>query len=122
MKLKINAFKLDSGLWAFNHQFQNSVNIPLFRGTQIVLDHYFELVEKRPAIENDRIDLFLSTNDFDMSFTQLIQSDQDETCVLYNEANTGIGMWLCKHWLEQYFGILPQVLYAYAEKADSGQS
>lgn len=118
MRLKLTAFKLNTGLWAFNHHFQNSVNIPLFRGTETVLDHYFQLLEDRPAVENDRIDLFLSTSSFGMSFTQLNQSDQDESCVLYHEANTGIGMWLCKHWLEQYFGELPQTLYAYAEKAD----
>ena len=43
MKLSLTAYKLSDGLWAFDHEHQNTIQELLCNGTEKVIDEYFEI-------------------------------------------------------------------------------
>ena len=49
MKLFLTTYKLSDGLWAFDHDHQNTVEELLCNGTEKVIDEYFKMDMNRPA-------------------------------------------------------------------------
>jgi hypothetical protein len=120
MKLSLTAYKLSDGLWAFDHEHQNTIQELLCNGTEKVIDEYFEIDMNRPAKVGDQIYITLDTEEFDDCDTVLnFQSTNDQGTV-YLDTLIYEFVWLCP-WLQGYFGKKPENLYAMIEAVNPGK-
>lgn len=104
------AYKLDSGAWVFDHEYQNTVAEPLCNGTELVMNEYFQIGMKRKPVAGDQMEVLASLEDFKDSDTVLsFQSTNDEGTT-YLDMILFENVWLCP-WLESYFGHKPSELY-----------
>ena len=54
MNLKITAYKTEYGIWAFDHEHQNTVAEALCNGTELVLDEYFRIgMNRNPKLQEE---------------------------------------------------------------------
>lgn len=106
MKLDITAYKLESGIWAFDHTHRNTKAEPLCGGTENVIDYYFTILNGRLPVVRDRIKFHIE----DATFPGWNICVKKLTATTYYDFNCGIEFWLCP-WLEGYFGTRPEHLY-----------
>jgi|688.fasta_scaffold44230_7 hypothetical protein len=110
MNLKITAYKTEYGIWAFDHEHQNTVAEALCNGTELVLDEYFRIGMNRDPKLQDEIEVYVSTEDFDDSDTVLSFQSTNDQGTTYLDMVLFEKVWLCP-WLQSYFGYKPTELY-----------
>lgn len=115
MNLKILAYKTESGIWAFDHEHQNTVAEALCNGTEHVIDWYFEMLNERQPVTDDKIYFLLDTNQFEGAITEIQLIETDQYGSVYRDKASGMNLWLCP-WLQGYFGKVPEMIYIYCEK------
>jgi hypothetical protein len=108
--IKFVAYKLDSGIWAFDHEHMNTVAEPLCNGTERVMDEYFEIDMKRKPVYGDQMEVSVSVEDFEESDTVLTFQSTNDTGTTYLDMVLFENVWLCP-WLQSYFGYKPSELY-----------
>jgi hypothetical protein len=96
--------------WVFDHKHQNTVNEPLCNGTELVLDEYFRIGMNRDPKPNDKMEVFVSTEDFEGSDTVLSFQSTNDSGTIYLDMVLFEEVWLCP-WLQSYFGYKPSELY-----------
>ena len=96
--------------WVFDHKHQNTVNEPLCNGTELVLDEYFRIGMNRDPKPNDKMEVFVSTEDFKGSDTVLSFQSTNDSGTIYLDMVLFEEVWLCP-WLQFYFGYKPSELY-----------
>ena len=96
--------------WVFDHKHQNTVNEPLCNGTELVLDEYFRIGMNRDPKPNDKMEVFVSTEDFEGSDTVLSFQSTNDSGTIYLDMILFEEVWLCP-WLQSYFGYKPDTLY-----------
>lgn len=109
MNLSIIAHK-NYNCWVFDHKHQNTVNEPLCNGTELVLDEYFRIGMNRDPKPNDKMEVFVSTEDFEGSDTVLSFQSTNDSGTIYLDMVLFEEVWLCP-WLQSYFGYKPSELY-----------
>jgi hypothetical protein len=109
MNLSIIAYK-NYNCWIFDHKHQNTVNEPLCNGTELVLDEYFRIGMNRDPKPNDKMEVFVSTEDFEGSDTVLSFQSTNDLGTTYLDMVLFEEVWLCP-WLQSYFGYKPSELY-----------
>jgi len=114
MNLELIAYKTYVGIWAFDHEHQNTIDEALCNGTEKVIDDYYFICSNRNAVPGDRIKFWLSTDPFEFSFTHLTLVSTDEKGSNYQDHLTKANVWLCP-WLQGYFNEIPEKLYVYCE-------
>lgn len=119
MKIEITAYKTKSGVWAFDHEHQNTVAEPLCNGTELVLDEYFRIEMKRDAKPNDQMKIIADTEDFTDSDTVLSFQSTNESGTVYLDMVLFEEVWLCP-WLQSYFGHKPSELYVKLSPVNPG--
>lgn len=115
MKLKILAYKSESGIWAFDHEHQDTVAEALCNGTENVIDWYFEMLNERKPVVSDKIYFALDTEPFNESITEIKLVETDQYGSVYKDKVSGMNLWLCP-WLQGYFGEVPEIIYVYCDK------
>jgi hypothetical protein len=96
--------------WVFDHKHQNTVNEPLCNGTELVLDEYFRIGMNRDPKPNDKMEVFVGTEDFEGSDTVLSFQSTNDSGTIYLDMVLFEEVWLCP-WLQSYFGYKPSELY-----------
>ena len=115
--LEIQAYKLPTGDWAFDHPHQDTVCELLCNGTELVLDRYFQdLTLIDPAV-GSKLSVSIQLQPFANRAvtsrtieTRLHKLGGDDLGTLYKDSKTQMEAWLCP-WLQGYFGFVPDVLY-----------
>lgn len=115
MKLNILAYKTNSGIWAFDHEHQNTVSEALCNGTESVIDWYYEMLNETKPIPGNKIHFYLDTEPFQSAITEIKLIDTDEFGSVYKDKFSSMSLWLCP-WLQGYFGEVPNVIYIHCEK------
>jgi hypothetical protein len=110
MNITFTAEKTNSGIWVFDHEHQNTVAEPLCNGTELVLDEYFRIGMNRDSKPNDKMEVFVSTEDFEESDTVLSFQSTNDSGTVYLDMVLFEEVWLCP-WLQSYFGYKPTELY-----------
>ncbi len=105
MQLNILAYKLDSGLWAFDHTHRNTIGELLCGGTELVIDRYFHILNGRDANIGDTIKFHLEDRFFSGCNTMLQKLRGGK----YFDDLLKMEVWLCP-WLEGYFGVRPATI------------
>lgn len=119
MNISFIAQKIESGVWVFDHEYNNTIEEPLCNGTELVLDEYFRIDMNRDPKSGDQIQIIADTEDFENSTTVLqLESTSDQgsdylDMVLFEE------VWLCP-WLQSYFGYAPSELYVQLNPINPG--
>jgi hypothetical protein len=119
MELTVIAYKLEDGLWAFDHPHNNTVQELLMNGTEEAIDEHFYLDMGRHAVTNDKIEIILNTEqpvDYD---TLLVKEISDDEGTTYTDTTLCIPVWLCP-WLQGYFGSIPEELYVNVRPINNG--
>lgn len=104
------AYKTEYDIWAFDHEHQDTVAEALCNGTELVLDEYFRIGMNRDPKPNDKMEVFVSTKDFDDSDTVLSFQSTNDSGTVYLDMVLFEEVWLCP-WLQSYFGYKPSELY-----------
>jgi hypothetical protein len=120
MKLSLTAYKLSDGLWAFDHEHQNTIQELLCNGTEKVIDEYFKMDMNRPAKTGDQMYITLNTEKSDDYDTILNFQSTDDQGTIYLDTLTYEFVWLCP-WLQGYFGKKPENLYVMIEAVNPGK-
>lgn len=55
MKLKVIAYKTETGIWAFDHEHQNTVAEALCNGTETVIDWYYEMLNETKPLNPRKV-------------------------------------------------------------------
>ena len=110
MNIYFIAYKTEFGIWAFDHEHQNTVAEALCNGTELVLDEYFRIGMNRDPKPNDKMEVFVSTEDFEESDTVLSFQSTNDSGTVYLDMVLFEEVWLCP-WLQSYFGYKPSELY-----------
>ena len=118
MELKLTAYRLGSGIWAFDHPHNDTIGEPLVNGTELAIDEYYERVNGRKPQEGDQIGIHLSTSEIEGADSVLEFLSTDSAGTLYMDHGTGKIVWLCP-WLQGYFGLKPKKMYAKVLPAES---
>ena len=111
MKLEIKPYKLESGLWAFDHSHNATVGELLCNGTEKVLDDYFLARNKREAKAGDVLPLVIDSKPFNGFDIAVKKIREDEFGTIYRESSLSKEIWLCP-WLQGFFGKKPLHLFA----------
>ena len=114
--INLIAYKTESGIWAFDHEHQNTKNEALCNGTELVLDWYYKMLSKTDPKPMDKMDIVASTEKFGDMITTLYQQSTTDSGTTYKDSLLGKDVWLCP-WLQSYFGIKPDKLYVGFELA-----
>jgi hypothetical protein len=114
MKLKIIAYKTESGIWAFDHEHQNTVAEALCNGTETVIDWYYEMLNETKPVTGDKIQFYLDTDKFDYTTTEINLIKTDEFGSVYKDKMSSMELWLCP-WLQGYFGEVPETIYIHCD-------
>lgn len=117
MELTIFPYKTQSTIWAFDHEHQNTKAEGLLNGTELVLDAYFQLLNKQTPRPGDRLKVIASTDDYvtpkdgsNPAITCLSLLSSDEYGSVYEDECSNKLVWLCP-WLQGYFGEVPDLIY-----------
>ena len=117
--LKIVAYKLPNGLWAFDHSHNDTVEELLMNGTEEVLDeHYYFFTHKFPT-SGDEIEIILNEEEIKDYDTLLIKELEDTEGTTYMDTTLCIPVWLC-NWNQGYFGFVPEELYVKVRPINKG--
>lgn len=114
------AYKLNSGIWAFDHEHMNTIAEPLCNGTELVMNEYFEIDMKRKPVSGDQMNVFVSLEDFEDSDTVLSFQTTNDQGTTYLDMVLFQNVWLCP-WLESYFGYKPETLYVKLTPVNPGK-
>jgi len=115
--LEIQAYKLPTGDWAFDHSHRGTKREPLCYGTELVLDRYFRDLTLMDPIVGSKLLVSIQLEPFDSRAvidggieTQLYQFAGNDLGTFYTDSKTQMEVWLCP-WLQGYFGFAPDDLY-----------
>lgn len=108
--LVVVPYKTTSGIWAFDHEHQNTVAEGLLNGTELVIDHYFKVITGQSPVPSDTIKITLSTRPFPEAITTLHFVSTNPEGTDYVDSATNMDIWLCP-WLQGYFGHVPRTIY-----------
>ena len=119
MELTIVAYKLEDGLWAFDHPHNNTVQELLLNGTEEAIDEHFYFESGRYPVEKDQMEIILNTDEPDDYDTLLVKEVGDEEGTTYMDTTLCIPVWLC-NWNQGYFGFVPEELYVKVRPINQG--
>jgi hypothetical protein len=119
MELTIVAYKLEDGLWAFDHPHNNTVQELLMNGTEEAIDEHFYFESGRHAIEKDQMEIILNTEEPADYDTLLVREVDDEEGTTYTDTTLCVPVWLC-NWNQGYFGFVPEELYVKVRPINKG--
>jgi hypothetical protein len=119
MELTIVAYKLEDGLWAFDHPHNNTVQELLLNGTEEAIDEHFYFESGRHAVEKDQIEIILNTEEPADYDTLLVKEVGDEEGTTYMDTTLCAPVWLC-NWNQGYFGFVPEELYVKVRPINQG--
>ena len=85
MELTIVAYKLEDGLWAFDHPHNNTVQELLLNGTEEAIDEHFYFKNLRHAVEKDQMEIILNTEEPADYDTLLVKEVSDEEGTTYTD-------------------------------------
>ena len=119
MELTILAYKLENGLWAFDHPHNDTVQELLMNGTEESIDEHFYFGTGRHAVENDQMEIILNTEEPTDYATLLVKEVSDDDGTTYMDTTLCIPVWLC-NWNQGYFGFVPEELYVKVRPINKG--
>ena len=119
MELKIVAYKLSDGLWAFDHPHNNTVQELLLNGTEEAIDEHFYFETGRYPVEKDQMELILNTEEPADYDTLLVKEVSDEEGTTYTDTTLSAPLWLCP-WLQGYFGEVPEEIFVKVRPINQG--
>ena len=117
--LKIVAYKLSDGLWAFDHPHNDTIEELLCNGTEEVIDSHYYFSTGKDAVAGDRMRIHLSDEEPDDWDTLLVKEVGDEEGTTYTDTTLCSPVWLC-NWLQGYFGFVPEELYVKVRPINKG--
>ena len=117
--LKIVAYKLSDGLWAFDHPHNNTVQELLLNGTEEAIDEHFYFETGRYPVEKDQMEIILNTEEPADYDTLLVKEVSDEEGTTYTDTTLCIPVWLCP-WLQGYFGEVPEEIFIKVRPINQG--
>lgn len=118
MKIEFTAVK-QKDIWVFDHDHKDTIQEPLCNGTEFVLNEYFEIDMKRPAVSNDQLNIIASTHPFDGYDTELQLQETNEEGSVYLDMTLFEKVWLCP-WLQSYFNFTPSSLFVKLDAVNPG--
>ena len=119
MELTIVAYKLEDGLWAFDHPHNNTVQELLLNGTEEAIDEHFYFKNLRHAVEKDQMEIILNTEEPTDYDTLLVKEVSDEEGTTYTDTTLCAPVWLC-NWLQGYFGEVPEEIFVKVRPINQG--
>ena len=119
MELTIVAYKLENGLWAFDHPHNDTVQELLMNGTEEAIDEHFYFGTGRHAVEKDQMEIILNTEEPTDYDTLLVKEVSDDDGTTYTDTTLCIPVWLC-NWNQGYFGFVPEELYVKVRPINKG--
>ena len=119
MELTIVAYKIEDGLWAFDHPHNNTVQELLLNGTEEAIDEHFYFETGRYPVEKDQMELILNTEEPSDYDTLLVKEVSDEEGTTYTDTTLCAPVWLC-NWNQGYFGFVPEELYVKVRPINKG--
>ena len=119
MELTIVAYKLEDGLWAFDHPHNNTVQELLLNGTEEAIDEHFYFESGRHAVEKDQMEIILNTEEPADYDTLLVKEVSDEEGTTYTDTTLCVPVWLC-NWLQGYFGEVPEEIFVKVRPINQG--
>ena len=119
MELTIVAYKLEDGLWAFDHPHNNTVQELLLNGTEEAIDEHFYFATGRHAVEKDQMEIILNTEEPTDYDTLLVKEVSDEEGTTYTDTTLCVPVWLC-NWLQGYFGEVPEEIFVKVRPINQG--
>ena len=119
MELTIVAYKLEDGLWAFDHPHNNTVQELLLNGTEEAIDEHFYFKNLRHAVEKDQMEIILNTEEPTDYDTLLVKEVGDEEGTTYTDTTLCTPVWLC-NWLQGYFGEVPEEIFVKVRPINQG--
>ena len=119
MELTIVAYKLEDGLWAFDHPHNNTVQELLMNGTEEAIDEHFYFKNLRHAVEKDQMEIILNTEEPADYDTLLVKEVGDEEGTTYTDTTLCSPVWLCP-WLQGYFGEVPEEIFIKVRPINQG--
>ena len=119
MELTIVAYKLENGMWAFDHPHNDTVQELLMNGTEEAIDEHFYFKNLRHAVEKDQMEIILNTEEPADYDTLLVKEVGDEEGTTYTDTTLCIPVWLCP-WLQGYFGEVPEEIFVKVRPINQG--
>jgi hypothetical protein len=119
MELTIVAYKLEDGLWAFDHPHNNTVQELLMNGAEEAIDEHFYIESGRDAVAKDQMEIILNTEEPDDYDTLLVKEVSDEEGTTYTDTTLCAPVWLCP-WLQGYFGEVPEEIFIKVRPINQG--
>ena len=119
MELTIVAYKLEDGLWAFDHPHNDTVQELLLNGTEEAIDEHFYFATGRHAVEKDQMEIILNTEEPTDYDTLLVKEVSDEEGTTYTDTTLCVPVWLC-NWLQGYFGEVPEEIFVKVRPINQG--
>ena len=119
MELTIVAYRLENGLWAFDHPHNNTVQELLLNGTEEAIDEHFYFETGRYPVEKDQMELILNTEEPADYDTLLVKEVSDEEGTTYTDTTLCAPLWLCP-WLQGYFGEVPEEIFVKVRPINQG--
>jgi hypothetical protein len=119
MELTIVAYKLENGMWAFDHPHNNTVQELLLNGTEEAIDEHFYFESGRHAVEKDQMEIILNTEEPADYDTLLVKEVSDDDGTTYTDTTLCIPVWLCP-WLQGYFGEVPEEIFIKVRPINQG--
>jgi hypothetical protein len=119
MELTVLAYKLEDGLWAFDHPHNNTVQELLLNGTEEAIDEHFYFETGRYPVEKDQMELILNTEEPEDYDTLLVKEVSDEEGTTYTDTTLCAPLWLCP-WLQGYFGEVPEEIFVKVRPINQG--
>jgi hypothetical protein len=119
MELTIVAYKLEDGLWAFDHPHNNTVQELLLNGTEEAIDEHFYFESGRHAVAKDQMEIILNTEEPADYDTLLVKEVGDDDGTTYTDTTLCAPVWLC-NWLQGYFGEVPEEIFVKVRPINQG--
>jgi hypothetical protein len=119
MELTIVAYKLEDGLWAFDHPHNDTVQELLMNGTEEAIDEHFYIESGRDAVTKDQMEIILNTEEPADYDTLLVKEVSDEEGTTYTDTTLCAPVWLCP-WLQGYFGEVPEEIFIKVRPINQG--
>ena len=119
MELTIVAYKLEDGLWAFDHPHNDTVQELLMNGTEEAIDEHFYIESGRDAVTKDQMEIILNTDEPADYDTLLVKEVGDEEGTTYTDTTLCVPVWLCP-WLQGYFGEVPEEIFIKVRPINQG--
>jgi len=119
MELTIVAYKLEDGLWAFDHPHNNTVQELLLNGTEEAIDEHFYFESGRYPVEKDQMEIILNTEEPADYDTLLVKEVSDDDGTTYTDTTLCCPVWLCP-WLQGYFGEVPEEIFVKVRPINQG--